>query len=148
MTPAFAAAALAMLEDRYRRQMAVAARIGVEDIDDRAVFSRTLERDVTAPKWFQNRWRAAAAKAGVMLRFHDLRHISASEMMAANVPVPEASSRTGHASRKLFFDTYGHRRADADDAATTALADAWRRARPGRVAARQHTDDADVPRSA
>jgi integrase len=129
------AAALAMFEGRYRRQMAAATAIGLDDIDDRAVFSRTLERDVTAPKWFQNRWRSAAAKAGVTLRFHDLRHISASEMMAANVPVPEASNRTGHASRKLFFDTYGHRRADADDAATIALADAWQRARPGRVAA-------------
>lgn len=122
-------ATTAMLAARYQRQAAQAERDGIDpdDLDRRAVLSLELELDLTSPSALGARWRRAADKAGIALRFHDLRHVSASEMSAAGVPVATATKRTGHSSDRMYFDTYGHHRADTDDLATAALGDTWQR---------------------
>ncbi len=42
------------------------------------------------------------------IRLHDLRHGSASLMLAAGVPVEVASKRLGHSSISITMDTYSH----------------------------------------
>ena len=42
------------------------------------------------------------------IRFHDLRHTSASLMLNNNVPVIVASKRLGHAKPSVTLDIYGH----------------------------------------
>jgi integrase len=121
--------ALETLRERFTRHVAQIERDGngVDDLDHRAVFSLDLEDDYTSPAGLGARWSRAAAKAGVSMRFHDLRHVNASELMAANVPAPNAARRNGWSSNRMFLEVYGHHRADADDAAVAALADTWQR---------------------
>jgi integrase len=131
----------AMLQRRYARQVDAARVAGLDDLDlDRcAVFSTDLEQDFTLPDALAARWRRATAKANgrkrdaarpadadPLLRFHDLRHVNASEMQHGNVPVSAATERTGHASNATYLDVYGHHRAHADDLATSVLAETWR----------------------
>jgi integrase len=50
-----------------------------------------------------------AASAGLRhIRLHDLRHGSASLMLAAGIPVEVVSKRLGHSSINLTMDTYSH----------------------------------------
>ena len=42
------------------------------------------------------------------VRFHDLRHIHATTLLAAGVPVATVAARLGHASTRMTFDVYGH----------------------------------------
>jgi integrase len=42
------------------------------------------------------------------MRFHDLRHTSASLMLNHSIPVIIASKRLGHATPSITMDTYGH----------------------------------------
>ncbi|ANJ27196.1 tyrosine-type recombinase/integrase [Agromyces aureus] len=43
-----------------------------------------------------------------LVRFHDLRHLQASLMLAAGVPLALVSKRLGHSSVQVTSDTYGH----------------------------------------
>lgn len=117
----------AMLEARYARQVdqARAAGVGVDELERCAAFSLELEHDYTSPAAVGMRWRRAKAKAEVGLRYHDLRHVNASEMSNAGVPVQSAIARTGHASARMYHDTYGHHRADLNDPAVAVLAKTW-----------------------
>jgi integrase len=121
------AACIAMLEARYARTaaQAVAARVSPERLDRVAVFSRTLEDHFTSGNRIGHAFYRTAKAAGVKMRFHDLRHLSCSEMTAGGVPVTAGTRRAGHASTKMFFDVYGHARADADQHATEVLAQTW-----------------------
>lgn len=41
-------------------------------------------------------------------RFHDLRHIAATVLLRAGVPMPVVSNILGHSSINITVDTYGH----------------------------------------
>jgi integrase len=122
------ASCVAMLTDRYARQLEQAARAGVDAddaLDDRAVLSVTLERQLVDPRSLGQRWRKARTTAGVAdVRFHDLRHVSATAMLAGGVSVVDAARR-GWASSQTMLDTYAHVMGGADDGATTALEATW-----------------------
>jgi integrase len=124
---AISESARAALEDRYRRHAAQATAAGVDadTLHGRAVFSRELEVGFTSPAALGARWRRAAAAAGVTLTLHDLRHLNASEMQHGGVSVAAATARTGHASKRMFLDTYGHHRVDVDDPAVPVLEHTW-----------------------
>jgi integrase len=121
------AATVAMLEDRYRRQLEDCTFAGVDPatLETRAVLSRELEDGYTSPPALRNRWHRAREAAGVKLKFHDLRRIACSEMSAAGVPVADATARSGHASQAVYFDVYGAVRARDADPALDALATTW-----------------------
>ncbi|MFP5577448.1 MAG: tyrosine-type recombinase/integrase [Acidimicrobiia bacterium] len=55
-------------------------------------------------------WRAAADGAGLPdgTRFHDLRHHTASLLIAAGCSVKVVQRQLGHASATETLDTYGH----------------------------------------
>ena len=55
------------------------------------------------------KYRQALKKAGLpRIRFHDLRHTSASLMLNKGVDVLVASKRLGHAKPSITLDVYGH----------------------------------------
>jgi integrase len=117
----------AMLVARYERQaeLAEAAGVDVAGLEECAVFSLELERGYTSPAALSARWRRAADAAGVELKFHDLRHVNASEMTAGGIAVTDATHRTGHASNRMFHDVYSHHRANLADPAVPVLAETW-----------------------
>jgi integrase len=66
----------------------------------------------------------AVREAGLpKIRFHDLRHLHASLLIAAGVPLAIVSKRLGHSTIAITVDLYGHLLRDANrDAATAAAA--------------------------
>jgi integrase len=123
------ASCVAMLTDRYARQLSQAAHAGLDDDDlgDRAVLSVLLERGHVDPRSLGQRWRRARTAAKVDdVRFHDLRHVSATAMLAGGVNVVDAARR-GWSSSQTMLDTYAHVMGGVDDGATAALEATWHR---------------------
>jgi len=121
-------ACIAMLTNRYARHLEQAAVCGFDaddDLGDVAVLSMLLERDYTSPENIRQRWVAAKKKAKVSMRFHDLRHVSATAMLAGGVSVVNTQARTGHADPTTLLRVYGHAVAAADEIARAATASTW-----------------------
>lgn len=55
------------------------------------------------------------------LRFHDLRHLHATHLLEAGVPVSTVSARLGHASARMTLEVYGHARPAVDQAAAAVI---------------------------
>lgn len=71
------------------------------------------------------RW--ASARRGTILapvRFHDLRHLHATTLLAAGVPIPVVAARLGHASTQMTLDRYGHAIPAQDQMASDVIASA------------------------
>jgi integrase len=102
---ASAVAALKMERSRQAaRHLAVGARweeAGLVFSDDRG---RTLHRHVVA-----RRLRQVCKRLGLdPIKLHDLRHLSASLLLAEGVPLPNVSRRLGHANRSITARIYSH----------------------------------------
>jgi integrase len=66
-------------------------------------------------------WRQAARQAGVDHTFHDLRHFTASTLIAAGSSVKAVQRYLGHTSAKTTLDVYGHLWPDEEDRTRAAL---------------------------
>jgi integrase len=67
-------------------------------------------------------FRPAFERAGIEpIRFHDLRRVAASLMIAANVPIKMVQEQLGHSSAKVTMDVYGHLYEATKDELTNAL---------------------------
>ena len=72
------------------------------------VFPSTIGTPID-PTNLLKKFRQALKKAGLRkLRFHDLRHTSASLMLNNGVDVLVASKRLGHSKPSITLDVYGH----------------------------------------
>ncbi len=58
------------------------------------------------------------------MRVHDLRHLAASVMVAAGVPLPIVSKTLRHSTVSITSDTYSHMTREVALAAVDAMADA------------------------
>lgn len=72
---------------------------------------------------FAEIWRTAARAAGLpdSVRFHDLRHHTASLLIAAGCSVKAVQNQLGHASATETLDTYGHLWASDEDNVRAAV---------------------------
>jgi integrase len=69
-----------------------------------------------------NRFKGTCSAAGVpKTRIHDLRHLHASFLLSAGIPLPAVSARLGHANTAVTATIYAHALAGADATAATAL---------------------------
>jgi integrase len=57
------------------------------------------------------------------IRFHDLRHTSATLLLLSNQSMKVVSSRLGHSKIGIILDIYGHVLKNADQEAVDVLAD-------------------------
>jgi integrase len=76
-------------------------------VRDAFVFSR--EPDGSAPlqpEWISTGFRRAAQGAGVTAHLHQLRHLSASQLLTAKVPLAVVSKRLGHRKQSTTTDFY------------------------------------------
>jgi len=61
------------------------------------------------PEFVSRHFHRLIRRAGLrQVRFHDLRHCSASLQISAGVPLGIVSKRLGHSSIAITSDTYGH----------------------------------------
>lgn len=75
------------------------------------------------PGWASARFAVLAARAGLPpIRFHDLRHGTASMLLAAGEPPKVISKRLGHATVAFTMDVYTEVAEELDAAAAAAIA--------------------------
>ncbi len=60
------------------------------------------------PEQFTGTYFRFARKIGVKVRFPDLRHTHASQLLRAGVPVKAVSESLGHSAVGITLDTYTH----------------------------------------
>jgi integrase len=75
----------------------------------RLVFGNEEDRYKCRHDVYAKVWIPAVERAGVpSLRFHDLRHMTATYLLAAGTPVKTVQERLGHSKIQTTLDTYGH----------------------------------------
>jgi integrase len=75
-----------------------------------------------SPHAFSNRWGRAAKRFGVPeLTWHSLRHVHASMLIAAKVPITTVAARLGHANASITLQVYARMFATDDAAAAQAV---------------------------
>ena len=60
------------------------------------------------PSYFNRTWQRFKKRQGLAVRFHDLRHTHATQLLKAGVHPKVVSERLGHASIGITLDTYSH----------------------------------------
>ena len=60
------------------------------------------------PSNFDRMWRRFKTKQKLEIRFHDLRHTHATQLLKAGIHPKVVSERLGHASISITLDTYSH----------------------------------------
>ncbi|MGH8983920.1 MAG: site-specific integrase, partial [Acidimicrobiia bacterium] len=87
-----------------------AVACGTSVADDAFMFSaepdcgRALHPDSVSTAFVRVRKRAGLDR----VRLHDLRHMHATQLLAAGVPVRTVSGRLGHANAATTLNVYGH----------------------------------------
>lgn len=77
--------------------------------------------------WRQRVWVPACQRAGLEgLRFHDLRSMAATALIAAGVDVKTTQARLGHANPQTTLALYARATVDADRRAADAVGDVFR----------------------
>jgi integrase len=133
-----------------RRKLAILAWL-VEDLvehlsrrgltagrSDALVFVSARGVPLRYPNWHQRVWRPACREAGLPeLRFHDLRSMSATALVAVGADVRTAQTRLGHSSPVITLGIYARATAEADRRAADAVGASLRPS----VARRMHAGD-------
>ena len=73
-------------------------------------------------KSWRSAWRAALKRAGLQLRFHDLRHTCITKLAESQASEQTLMAISGHLSRKMI-EHYSHIRMEAKRRATDAIVD-------------------------
>jgi len=73
-------------------------------------------------KSWRSAWRAALKRAGLQLRFHDLRHTCITKLAESQASEQTLMAISGHVSRRMIGH-YSHIRMDAKRMATYAIVD-------------------------
>jgi integrase len=96
-----------MLQAHLTVQEAERALIGPGFHDNDLVFPKP---DGTSwpPSQFSSDFSRLMRRHGFAIRFHDLRHTHASQLLRLGVPVKVVSERLGHASASITLDVYSH----------------------------------------
>ena len=104
------AATLAVLDAHRARSEAVAAACRIEFDPDGFMF--TNEADGSRPlhpDTVTGNFRGISHRLGLKgVRLHDLRHLHATQLLAAGVPVRTVSGRLGHANAATTLNVYAH----------------------------------------
>lgn len=121
---------------------ALLSRRGLTGADSSApIFVGATGRPLDYTNWRVRAWLPACEKAGLGgLRFHDLRSLAATALVAAGVDIKTAQTRLGHSSPQMTLGLYARATVEADRAAADAVG---RRIRPCEPRAK----DASVGRS-
>ena len=121
-------AAQALLASHRRRVEAWASQAGVSVLEDGYVlpggpawgFDPTGAEPVK-PNTITSAFARLAQRRGVKVRFHDLRHFSATQLIGAGVDVRTVAHRLGHADPSTTLRVYAHALAERDREAAAIL---------------------------
>jgi integrase len=114
--------ALAVLAEHRQRVQDAARQVGATAQPDAYVLSADpASAEPLKPDSLGQAFRRVAERAGVRLRFHDLRHFSATQLIGAGTDVRTVAGRLGHADPSTTLRVYAHALADRDRAAAAIL---------------------------
>jgi integrase len=87
------------------------------------VFTTSAGRPLTNHAVLYQYLRPLLSKAGLpaKMKFHDLRHVCASLLLANGVPVPVVAALLGHANPSITMSIYSHALPDSQHVAATAM---------------------------
>ena len=89
---------------------------------DQLVFVSQQGSPLHYTNWRRRTWLTACARAGLSgLRFHDLRSLAATALVAVGTDVKTAQTRLGHSSSRVTLDVHARSTTDADRAAADAV---------------------------
>lgn len=71
--------------------------------------------------WYLRIWQPTIKRAGLKLRIHDLRHLSATLLIEAGLPTAAVQQRLGHQSIQTTIRFYTHRSAKLSQQAASAM---------------------------
>lgn len=95
---------------------------GTSRARDGYVFSRSVDgSEPCIPDGISQAWRRACERVGVEARLHDLRHFTATELLAAGVDIRTVSARLGHAKTSTTLDIYAHKVSARDQDAADVM---------------------------
>jgi integrase len=118
-------ATLAILDAQLDRMQQRANACEVELLDDGYVFTSTADgADPLHPDTITETFARVCKRAGVSgVRLHDLRHLHATQLLAAGVPVRTVSGRLGHANAATTLNVYAHFLEASDREAADVIGD-------------------------
>jgi integrase len=73
------------------------------------------------PRVFTQRWERCAARLGLVITWHSLRHAHASMLISEGRPITEVAERLGHADPTVTLKTYAHLFSRDDRGAADAI---------------------------
>ena len=110
---------------RHRAQQAEQRLLLGKGYKDQGLVFASVDGTPWAPDSFSGYWRRLIKRSKLPpLRFHDLRHTHASQLLKAGVHVKVVSERLGHATIALTLDTYSHLLEGMESTAAAAVDEA------------------------
>jgi integrase len=104
IAPGTVAALRAHLEATRTRSCKGAARVSL----GHPIFCNGAGNHFRGPHLYRDHWGPLLERAGLDIRFHDLRHTCATLLLQAGVHVKAVSERLGHSSITITLETYAH----------------------------------------
>lgn len=111
--------ALAVVQQRMAWQRSLAQDVGVRLVSNPYLLS--YRSDGARPPSGDTWSHGVRALSDGGIRFHDLRHFAATQMIAANVDIRTVAGRLGHATPSTTLAIYAHMLPERDKAAATIL---------------------------
>ncbi|WP_287060304.1 site-specific integrase [Mesorhizobium sp.] len=124
-TVALSASTVAELKAHRTRQAEEQFRLGLRPNGDSFVVAQ-VDGSPLQPRSLTHEWVRVLGKTALpRIRFHDLRHTHATQMLSAGVHPKAASERLGHSTIGITLDLYSHvtpgMQADAAEQVDAAL---------------------------
>lgn len=113
--------ASAFLQERRKRQLSERQPLGLAYFDQDLVFAQPLGQPYE-PGQVSRAFPKLLERAGLRrIRFHDLRHTTATMLLSAGIHAKVVSERLGHATINITLDTYSHVLPDLQEEAAAAM---------------------------
>jgi integrase len=137
-----------LLRERFQRRRADAQALGVQLPDDAFAFSPDpVGRTPWNPDTMTHRYRRYARRVGIASSLKELRHYSATELLAAGTDLNTVAGRLGHAEGSTTLKFYAQFTRPADQRAAAIIPsqlDGLRRKERVRELYRQHLSVSDA----
>lgn len=101
-----------LLDSQRRRQVAERLAFGADYLDTPLVFTQPDGSPLRPSSVSRAFTRLVRSSSLPPCRFHDLRHVAATTLLQAGVPMPVVSKILGHSSIQITVDTYRHMTVD------------------------------------
>lgn len=111
------------LRAHRRDQLELRLQLGQGRLPDGALlFPKNLEGEPCSPSAVSRAWSDFAKKIGLPeIKFHNLRHTHASQLIDAGVDIVTISKRLGHAKPDITLRIYAHLFRQTDSKAADAI---------------------------